>query len=395
MVPMPMSVQMDAGAVRVGPYGDQQVFDKHIDDSQHHTLGSDPHLGPYLADIDLPDAVESFAQLADKLIYQQQSNPLNYNNSTNNDNSCESMSTYVPSSSSPLLSAPSSSSPALSDYRSSWSPPTSSSSPLSSSMSSRSSQYDGSYGSYIGSSGPSSVASSLACHDPSSRPISSRSSSSRSSTSSSSSTGISRTATGRAPEKRKRKNATAAERYRHKLKGRKFSLAEQVEQEEARQQRLRRQIESKLILYKEFVDLLARNTSSQDEELAEIGEKSLLNVLRLVHPTSEQESSDLWSYLEHFRSISESSSSDSSSSESTDTTTTTVSSAAASAANIMDVDNNGERINDNELVYDFYADQWVHPQQQQQQQQLANRCLVKSATNNDMSQIQQVAPLAR
>lgn len=294
---------------------------------------STSQLAPYLTGLNLSDAVQSFASFADTLLERETANQLSFECSVSA-LSPESLSTPPVTQSVAALS-PAPSSDSFGCASSGWT-----------CMSSSSSHCDASY--FSGYSGPSSVASSIICHD-SANHLSRRSSVSRSSSLSSASSTTSSSRSGsRSLEKCKRKNATAAERYRRKLKGHKSSLAEQIELEESRQQRLRQQIEYKLSLYREFVELLARNTGQQDEELAELGEKSLLNVLRLVNPSEEHESSDLWSYLEHFRSISETSSGSSS-----ETSTST-------ADEQMSTDSE-------ELVYDFYSDQWVQQQNNLQQ----------------------------
>lgn len=78
---------------------------------------------------------------------------------------------------------------------------------------------------------------------------------------------------------RRSKNANAAEKYRRRLKGHEFRLKTEMEQEEAKNKQLKRQLQSKLALYCEFVDLLAQNTSYQDGDLANLGMNSLELVL--------------------------------------------------------------------------------------------------------------------
>lgn len=75
------------------------------------------------------------------------------------------------------------------------------------------------------------------------------------------------------------RNATAAERYRTKLKGRQCGLEMQMEVEERRNIELRKLLESKLSLYREFVNLLANNLQDQDEELALLGCRSIEQTL--------------------------------------------------------------------------------------------------------------------
>lgn len=113
----------------------------------------------------------------------------------------------------------------------------------------------------------------------------------------------------RAPsDSRRRNNATAAERYRQRLKGRKSGLGEQLDEQLERNQRLRRQVEGKLTLYKEFVALLARQTHREDRELANLGCKSLSLVLSELaaspglHVDVEQRR-ELLDHLQHFQSV--------------------------------------------------------------------------------------------
>lgn len=126
---------------------------------------------------------------------------------------------------------------------------------------------------------------------------------------SSSSSGCGRRARGeRAPtESRRRNNATAAERYRQKLKGRKRGLGEQLTEQLERNQRLRRQLEAKLSLYKEFAALLARQTAADDRELASLGCRSLGLVLaELASPPGLldlEQRRELLDHLRHFQSV--------------------------------------------------------------------------------------------
>lgn len=105
---------------------------------------------------------------------------------------------------------------------------------------------------------------------------------------------------------RRKKNATAAERYRRKLKGRKCGLVEELEREQERNAKLRRGLESKMTLYNEFVALLARQTSETDCELATLGSKSLSNVLADIcapNLISSEQRYELTRHLEHFQAI--------------------------------------------------------------------------------------------
>lgn len=82
--------------------------------------------------------------------------------------------------------------------------------------------------------------------------------------------------------KRRGDNAKAAERYRDRLKGRQCGLLEQTRREQERNARLRRELETKLSLYREFVSLLANNTSSADVHLASLGSRSVSAILSQV-----------------------------------------------------------------------------------------------------------------
>lgn len=75
------------------------------------------------------------------------------------------------------------------------------------------------------------------------------------------------------------RNASATERYRLRLKGRKCNLQELVELEEQRNSELRRLLESKLSLYREFVQMLANNLQDEDIELATVGSRSIEAIL--------------------------------------------------------------------------------------------------------------------
>lgn len=85
---------------------------------------------------------------------------------------------------------------------------------------------------------------------------------------------------------RRTKNASAADRYRKRLKGRDCGLAQQMERELERNARLRRDLESKLALYREFIQLLAFNTSKSDADLAQLGSRSLTTILEALQDLS-------------------------------------------------------------------------------------------------------------
>lgn len=78
---------------------------------------------------------------------------------------------------------------------------------------------------------------------------------------------------------RRKKNASAAGKYRRRLKGRQRGIHVDLEMEEIKNRQLRHQLESKLDLYREFVDLLAQNTNQEDTHLASKGLDSLRTVL--------------------------------------------------------------------------------------------------------------------
>lgn len=78
---------------------------------------------------------------------------------------------------------------------------------------------------------------------------------------------------------RRLKNASAAEKYRNRVKGRRYTLVQQMDRELERGNRLRRDLASKLSLYREFVTLLANNTTQFDQDLASLGSKSLSSIL--------------------------------------------------------------------------------------------------------------------
>lgn len=79
--------------------------------------------------------------------------------------------------------------------------------------------------------------------------------------------------------RRREKNATAAERYRRKLKGKRCNLEVEEEVERELNEKLKRQVESKLELYREFIILLAQNTQLGDLDLASLGLNSVLEVI--------------------------------------------------------------------------------------------------------------------
>lgn len=87
-------------------------------------------------------------------------------------------------------------------------------------------------------------------------------------------------------------NATAAERYRLKLKGRQCGLEKLVELEERRNAELRRLLESKLSLYREFIYMLANNLQDRDVELASIGCRSIEQIFADYRPTETDSDSD-------------------------------------------------------------------------------------------------------
>lgn len=78
---------------------------------------------------------------------------------------------------------------------------------------------------------------------------------------------------------KRKKNASAAEKYRKRVKGRNSGLVKIMSYEQARNNELKRELNAKLSLYREFVALLANNTCRDDLDLAEFGTKSLSNVL--------------------------------------------------------------------------------------------------------------------
>lgn len=108
---------------------------------------------------------------------------------------------------------------------------------------------------------------------------------------------------------KRQKNASAAGKYRHRLKGRQRVIHVEMELEEARNRQLRRQLESKMALYCEFVDLLADNTKPQDFHLANSGLESLgsiLNELKDQHGSyggHEQAAYDLHEKYTRFQAI--------------------------------------------------------------------------------------------
>jgi len=111
---------------------------------------------------------------------------------------------------------------------------------------------------------------------------------------------------------RKRRNASAAERYRRKLKGRRTGLELEMEQQAERNKSLRRQIGAKLALYGEFVALLAEKSGPKNCSLASIGERSLASVLETVAGQKDgvelqleldRSAEQLAAHLAHFRQI--------------------------------------------------------------------------------------------
>lgn len=235
-------------------------------------------LAPYLKNLDVDDAVESFGQLADQLLSQEtrghlvcsyttttpidEFNPNLYFNPIQQQQQQQQpwpITTNHPSSSSSSSSSQASS-PAPSDQYYSSQP----ASYFCSSSSSSSS---------LSSSGPASVASSCDSRDEFHQSGSSPGRSGRRKHrdgSSSSSRDL------------RQKNASAAEKYRRRLKGRERVLMREMEREQARNAKLRKQIEAKLALYKEFVMLLASNTCNQDADLAKLGSQSLSAIIGQV-----------------------------------------------------------------------------------------------------------------
>lgn len=225
----------------------------------------DPQLAPYLDGLNVCDAVESFNKLADRLL-------------------------AVPSSQQSYLSPASPSSCGWLSASSACSSMASSPAP-----SDRTSAYSTS--SWSSFSGPASVASS-------------RSSSCGSSVSK---TRTSRNKCRKPVGERRQKNATAAERYRQKLKGQESSLADQELDERERNTRLRRDVEAKLTLYREFIALLAQNTTCYgDLDLAQMGSRSLASVLAQAQQPStlldRELNTELQAHLAHFQQIQQASS---------------------------------------------------------------------------------------
>lgn len=232
-------------------------------------------LAPYLSGLNLADAVHSFSQLADLVALadgEQAEAPERAGGGAADPQWAQCLSPWNAESSATSDSATLSSSSASVSDGSQWLSSSAASSPRAGAAE-EASPFAG-WSRSIGSSSASSSVSSV-----STRSLNwTTSSSSRSSSSSSRS---SRASSARSPRvgERRQKNASAAEKYRRKLKGRECSLAEQVEREEERNERLKREIEAKLALYREFVDLLASNTSPNDLGLASMGSKSLSAVL--------------------------------------------------------------------------------------------------------------------
>lgn len=211
------------------------------------------HLAPYLTDLDLSDAVESFGQLADNILSD------GYNRS----GSPPSITSSISSSSSSCQS------PAISDFSAVSSPAPS----------------DQTYCS-VSSYNLFSPASEYHQDEDRDRPRSNKEPSA---------------------DDRRRNNASAAEKYRKKLKGRQWKLDQQMHKELKRNAQLKREIRSKLSLYREFVSLLAHNTGYNDLDLADLGSKSLSAIMsNLCHPPTDLDDEiycELSEPLETFRHI--------------------------------------------------------------------------------------------
>lgn len=225
------------------------------------------HLDPYLIDLDVSDALESFNQLADSVLANQPPcSPLS-ESSFSSDESSPSNSQWLSSN----LNSPDTSEHTYS--------PSSSTSFSSSAFSSPSS------------SNPASVASS---HDSDDEGRGERRGRRRR-----------RRNSGRGD--RKVKNASAAEKYRKRVKGRHSSLLQQMEKEQERNNILKRDLESKMTLYREFVALLAQNTTNQDLDLASLGSQSLSKILTNVFwpqcPVDEDIRLELETQLSTFQQI--------------------------------------------------------------------------------------------
>lgn len=196
------------------------------------------HLAPYLTNLDLNDAVESFSQLADYILLDASVEP-------------ESPPSISSSSSASICSSSFSQSPAISDL-----PAVSSPAPS-----------DQTYYS-VSSSNTFSPASEYLRHRERGRSGSYKKEA--------------------ANNNRRLNNNSAADKYRKKLKGRQCKLDQQMEKELKRNAQLKREVRSKLSLYREFVSLLAHNTGYEDLDLADIGLKSLSTILsNLCQPSTD------------------------------------------------------------------------------------------------------------
>lgn len=210
-----------------------------------------PHLDQYLIDLNTNDAFESFNQLADSLLANQPPcSPLSECSFSTNELCSPANSQWLSSSS--LSSSSSSSFPSSSNPSS----PETSDSTFSPSSST-------------------SFASSSSYPSPQSSPFNPASAESSSRTSSI----VNRRKSYPVKGDRRLKNASAAEKYRKRVKGRHCSLMQQMEREQERNSRLKRDLASKLSLYREFVTLLANNTTQLDQDLASLGSKSLSTIL--------------------------------------------------------------------------------------------------------------------
>lgn len=211
------------------------------------------HLAPYLTDLDLSDAVESFGQLADNILSD------GYNRSGSPPSSTSSISPF----------SSSCQSPAISDYSAVNSP----------APSDRTYYSASSYNLFS----PASEYHQDECGD--------------------------RQRPNREPsaDDRRRNNASAAEKYRKKLKGRQWKLDQQMDRELKRNAKLKGEVRLKLSLYREFVSLLAQNCGYNDLDLADLGLKSLSTILsNLCHPPTDLGAEvycELSEQLETFRHI--------------------------------------------------------------------------------------------
>lgn len=210
-----------------------------------------PHLDQYLIDLNSEDSLESFNQLADLVLANQP--PCS---PTLSDTFSFSACVFSPENNSQWLSSSASSS-SSSPSQSNPSSPETSSECASSFVASPLTQLEISGSS---ASPPASIASSQTTSS------------------------MSRKKTNCLLAKRSRgdrqiKNASAAEKYRKKIKGRHGTLLQQMQKEQERNERLKRDLKSKLSLYREFITLLAQNTTQLDRDLANLGFKSLSTVL--------------------------------------------------------------------------------------------------------------------